>query len=692
MALKIVCDHAQRRLLRDRMVIAAAGMELAGELDGAAFADTWLEPITGSLILRPRPLYDAWYQQDAGAYAKLGLADFELGAEWEERLHQSGRGPWLARAAGPPAGAPAGGRTVATYPADCGFWVAWFAYGSGELRPLLRCGWNDTVSPEAGVALVFWSDGTAEVRRGGITVGYGRVTGARGGDVRAAQVFQVMLIPLRGRELVVWSHFGNGFRHIFDNLTIGEPIVPAGRFWFDVPSGAAQVQVAPLRYPTTGFASTVKASWAEPPDAGEIPDLGHRVAWLSGGAITASLTDWSGSAFLPDGEAKQCRVRVDLAAANEFSTPCLAGLAAAFPATFATTADEPQTITQWVTEATLSVPDDPAGVTLDLALRDLEGRLTDRDWRVGRRPIKAEIDDLPWFEGNVVGVTQTDGPTDGARHVRWEARDPMQALEEVRFREPTPFDGRPFAEVIAELAAHSGVATATVSETDLMIASGDAWSVIAEVGDSVAEWIGRLMETFAADWWYGFRPAAGGLEFFALAPDDLPQEPALTLYRSKDDGENVYREWREEWLEPAANEVRVIGFDPVTERPLEAVKRDAASADPATPPEERPANWLGVTRRFTLVDPALTTVSAAEQACQPIFAEMCRVRQLAEFHADALLASDGRPLWRGDAVHIAGKGIYRIVSFGCRFVREDENHWREAVYVAERFGDELEEA
>jgi len=691
MALRIVCDHAQRRLQRDRMVIAAAGMELAGELDGAAFEGTWLEPIAGSLILRPRPLYDAWYQQDAGAYAKLGLADFELGAEWEERFHQSGRGPWLARAVGPPVGGPAGGRTADSFPADCGFWVAWFGYGAGELRPLLRCGWNDVASPDAGVALIFWSDGTAEVRRGGVTVGYGRVAGARGGDVRAAQVYQVMLIPLRERELVVWSQFGNGFRHIFENLTIGEPIVPAGRFWFDVPSGAAQVQVAPLRYPATGFASTVKASWAEPPDAAETPDLDHRLEWLAGGTVTASLTDWAGGAFVPDGVAKQCRVRMDLVGANEFSTPCLAGLVASFPATFEETADEPQIVTDWVTEATLSVPEDPAGVTLDLALLDLDARLTDRDWRVGRRPIKADIDDLPLFEGSVVGVTQEDGPTDGARGVRWEARDPMQALEEVRFREPTPFDGRPFTEVIAELASHSGVPSATVSESELVIASGDAWSVMAEAGDSVSEWLVRLMETFAADWWYGFRPTADGLEFFALAPDDLPQEPAITLHRTKDDGDNVYREWREEWLEPAAKEVRVIGFDPVTERPLEAVKRDAASAAAATPPDERPENWLGVTRRFTLVDPAVTTIAAAEQACRPLFAEMCRVRRLAEFHSDALLASDGRPLWRGDAVRIAGKGIYRIVSFGCRFVREDEMRWREAVYVAERIGDEPEE-
>ncbi|MBX3095655.1 MAG: hypothetical protein KF812_02215 [Fimbriimonadaceae bacterium] len=697
MALSLVIDHAQRRLRRDRLTLAAAGMELAGELDGATFHNTWIDPITYTLMLRPRPLFDDWYRQDTGEYAKLGLADFDLGTEWEERRDQSGKGPWLARASGPPTGLPAGGITTDTYTRNRGFWVAWFGYGAGEQRILLRCGWNDTADPGDGVALVFWSDGTAEILRDGSTQGYGRISGNRSGDIRSGQVYQLILLPMRGRELLVWSQFGNGFRHVFDGLDESDPtIIPAGKFWFDVPSGAAQVQIAPLRFPSEGYAHTVRTSWAEPPETDEESEATHLIAWPGFGTgeqeVTTSLVDWSEAPFVPDGVLSETRVRTDFSTTDPGYTPFLVGVQVTYAPQFENTADDEYSLTDLVTEAVLSVPEDPAGVAFDFTLHDPEGNFDERSWTSANRPFRATLGELTVFEGVVGGVSGIDAASEKARFGQWEVFDPFRVLAETRFRDLTPWDGRLLSDVIGEIAALSGVEAQTISESDFALPATEAWAVAAEVGDSAAEWLERLMDTFAPDWIYGFRPGAEGVEFFATKPEDLPTEPAITLKRTRTAPEDgVVRQWREEWLEPEANEVRVTGWDAAIRRPVEAVLRDADSANPATLPAERPENWLGATRRFGLVDPAITNQATADAVCAGLFAQKSRARRLAEFHTDALLAGDGRLLWRGDAVQIEGKGVYRIRSFGCRFVREEETlQWREAVYVAEQIGDEME--
>jgi hypothetical protein len=82
LALSIAVDHAQIRVTRPLLSLAANGLELAGELDGAPFAGTWLDPITHTLMLRPQPLRDAWYTDDTGANAKWSTADFDLGPGW----------------------------------------------------------------------------------------------------------------------------------------------------------------------------------------------------------------------------------------------------------------------------------------------------------------------------------------------------------------------------------------------------------------------------------------------------------------------------------------------------------------------------------------------------------------------------------------------------------------------------------
>ena len=73
----VTIDGAQARQARDRIGFSAGGDDFN---TGSFFSDTYIDPLTSTLMLRPRPLYTAFYTGNTAPYDKLGLADFGLGA------------------------------------------------------------------------------------------------------------------------------------------------------------------------------------------------------------------------------------------------------------------------------------------------------------------------------------------------------------------------------------------------------------------------------------------------------------------------------------------------------------------------------------------------------------------------------------------------------------------------------------
>jgi hypothetical protein len=699
LALSIALDHAQTRVIRPLLSLAANGLELAGELDGAPFAGTWLDPITHTLMLRPQPLRDAWYTDDTGANAKWSTADFDLGPGWENRYDQSGRGPWMGRV---DANAARGGTSLAPMGANEGLWLAWFAYGSGERYEAVRVGWSATGDLTAGTGLVFWSDGTTEVWRDGRAVHYGRISGARAGDVRTGQVFQVMLIPMRGEELLVYALAGNGFSYVLSEGD-AEPVTPAGPVWFQVPHGAVQVQLAPLRFATSGFAYTVRQQLSEPPQIGETPmpfdhdgwpgdGLPYRLFGAGPDTVDVSLADEDGNPWAPDGVTARVRLRMDFASPSPLVTPMVRGVSLAYAAQNDSTLAATLDVTGEALGAALSVPDDPRRVSFDWTARDPAAweAQTGRRLSTTHRPVRVNLGSTLLLDGVQTEYGEHFTPFAGADRAQIAASDAWARLSEATFAEPCALDGLTLTEALEFLLDAGGWSGPRVISSTLFRLPNDGaarWPALIERGDTATDWIARLLETYAADWWWGFRPRASGEpEWFALAPEDLPTTPVLTLAEARE-GEAatlVYRAFQQRWIEPDANEVQVTGWDPVREQILQAGQRDAASQDPTLAPEQRPLNWLGTRRRYALIDPVLSSTSAVEEAARRLFRRMSRPRQMCEFRSDLLLALDGRPLWRGDVVELEGRGWWRIRAFGCTFTREEpDSHWRDALYTAE---------
>ncbi|MFM9871994.1 MAG: hypothetical protein ACKVQS_00855, partial [Fimbriimonadaceae bacterium] len=698
-------NHAQRRLAADRLTAVAGGLEL----NGSIWSGTWIDPVTNTLMLRPKPLDAVWYTTSTGDCAKWGLADFAVGSEWEERQDQHWVGPWLAvkDAANNPAAI-----TTVSFPKNMGLAFSWFSYGAGDTFLQYQVGWNDSANDAAGVALHFWSDGRVDVFRDGDFVESGKISGAKSREIRRLQVFEVMVIPMRKRELLIVSQSGDGFSVVFNDLDLSDldpAITPAGHVWFRCESGATQAQIAPLRYSASGYATSLKTSFLEAPATGEVPVEFDNDVWLTSPApykiygfpgfgvgiqsASATLVEWDGAtAFVQDGIGNEVRLRVDLATTDSRFSPFVMGVQAGYAAIGGVT-DGSASVdgSAYVREARLSVPNRANGVALDVSvLRASElDTLVSEGLTSGSLPCRLVIDDDLVLDGfaDSLSVDRRFGAVgDGVLVVR----DRWAMLDEAVFADRVPLDGLPFDQALGLLVEKSGIESSRVvissSGPRLPYASGvfsGEWGLLIESGDQASDWLRRLMETFAPGWWYGFRPAidGSGEEFFALPESEMSAVPVAVLFDSVTEG-GAYRRVERGSIEPMANEVRVTGIDPRTERPMQSVRTNYAAQTVAAAVGERAEHWSGTIRRFALVDVGLTEQTAIDSACDALFEAMSVRQELVQFECEFLQRESGVPVWRGDVVTLTGIGDVRIRSFGVRFKYEETSGvYRSAVYT-----------
>lgn len=708
MSFGLVVDHSQRRMSADRLGLLAGGLEW----DGLIWQGTWIDPLTETLMLRPRAFDADWYVSSSGEYAKLGLGEFEPAPAFEERLDQHWAGPWIGNRDSTVGGVV---RTTASWGKNRGFVLSWFGYGSGDTFEQIRCGWSDSGDLSSGVGLRFFTDGSVLVVKDGETVGRGQISGFVGADVRRNHVHELLLLPMRGRELMVLSRSGKGFVHVFADIDEGasDPeITPAGKFWVEVVQGAGQFQLAPIRFWQSGTATSLETSFAEAVGLGETletfengelapspsPFKVYGRGSYGGGIESVSITvvEPDGvSDFVPDGVKTSARLRAEILSSDSGYSPFVMGGAVAYRRLVVDSPDEALDLTGYVTEGVLSVPFDGSAVSIGLRLADAESLEALRPGLLqgGHRPVLVGIGSDVLLDGYGEPMSVELGSSGESSVARMEVLDAWKALDESVFVERVALDDLSFEEVIRLLVERSGVENFVISDPGFMLPfsfgarSGD-WGLMIEPGDSAGDWLRRILETFASGWFYGFRPGVAGTEFYAISPDDLSVVPQIELYGEVElaalHSGKVFSGYRQVTLEPEATEVRVTGRDPATGRPLQSVKTDFDAQNCGLSVAMRPANWLGEKRRFGLVDQGITTQSAVDSVCESLFSNKTRVRVLAEFSSELLRDSAGRFLWRGDVVDLVGIGHARILGFGCWFGRESAGmNWREGVYTVE---------
>lgn len=709
-------DTEQARIKRDRI-----GTLVAGEDWNVAFAyDVIVEPVTQTLMLAPLPLTDAWRTSHTGDYARFAMADYSLitPSKWAEGDKVGdGHSNYLYSL-----DVNEVVQTTSTYGANRGIYLSFFASSSGNERHVqIEFGWGDPGVYVQGVSCRVWSDGHVEVWKDGYYVGTGSISG-RADDQQqhlALKTTDIYAVPYRNRELLIFSNQGGAFRHTFDDLeeNVSNIITPDEKLWWYVPEGDAVVQCAPLRFTTAGSICSRKVIFATAPASGSAT-VGQ--IYADGTPPTWSLVEPDGaSPFTPNGSDKECRVKVNFTAGSGTSSPFVYGVTAGFDAEVANTnGGDAFTLNPYITRMSLDVPEQPSGVELSITLKEPEALETTEGValvrRMSNRAVSAQIGSQTLLDGRTEPPEWNEAIDDTARRLMIKVRDHWKAFENYLFSDPYPLDGMNLRDAFIVIVECAGFSSSDIDipaiSFNLPQVKSDEWNVLIEVGDSAAEWLERLHDTYCATYVMGWFPTAAGFKFrvFLHDPDEAP---AVALYPLLSDAydayilagntpeeatlnqvRGVFRKFKETILEPEANHVFVVGRDPRSDRPIVVSSIDEASANPETPVSSRPENWLGEVRKYGWVDSAITTEDAATYACSIIAQRLTPIRRIAEWECDFLSDDEGLIMWRGGVVNLVGYGKYRITSLSADLNIEPtednpDRWWRPTTYVGEYIGE-----
>jgi hypothetical protein len=728
---KVWVDHEQPRVRFDRLSAVALGEDFTTKPGAMSVSGVWREPVADRMVLLPYALTDTWVTSNTGNYAKLAKSDFGLGSGWEDRQDQSIKGPWISLKDSATASG-SGRRAVssASYNKNQGFYVAFFSYGGGEKLPALRCGWNASASLSAGVGLEIFTDNSVDVYDSGVVIAQGKISGTSGGTATPGKIVEMLLLPYAHNEMLIYGiGGGDGFRVVFDRIdedASSPAITPAGSFWFEVPQGSGQVMVAPLKFPTSGTIASETLTFQEAPATGETLATYVNVwpaatrsyfvygdpAYVGTQDVTLDLVEPDGTAFVPNGTRVQSRIKATLTTDNaNFSPTFYGGLLAYAAQVEATNGTEITDVSNYIYKLSLSVPEDGGGATVDIVVNNPSALASVASVPAietqQNRPVCVKLDTVMLFDGVGESPETDEGIADDDTWVRMSIRDRTKLLEDYTFTDRVPLAGWRLDTALNFVGSRAfASADINISSTSFVIPRGRSASAsemepMIKPGDNALEWFRRLIETYAANWYWGVRPKTGGkVELYALTEADCGTTALITVYERFADAKTanpsatddellklLVRDFSPTRMAPIANDVRVTGFDVRRQKPIQAYKVDTASMDPTTMPDSRPANWLGCRRRYAVVDPGITTQAALNAATDLIFSRLSKAPVIAQMESDFLIRdSNGLPLWRGAPIAIHGRGKWRINTFGCDFVRELSSwQWRNGTYTVEQF-------
>lgn len=741
-AFRVIIDHAQPRLAFNRICSVVQGLHEPesvsvkptvgwgpeGSLDSEDQSNCWVDPVTGTLMLRPAPMTRKWDTTGTGIYARLAKSDFAFNdsSKWRENNASGNVSKFIELKASNAASIDRTAVTTATYSANQGFYVSLhnFSWGSSEFMNM-RCGWNSSASEAAGVAVRLYANGYVQVLKDGELVGDGSIFDNRQESLNTANSFvRLFLIPYRKKELLITSNYGKGFTVVFDDIDEDEEdpgITGATNFWLEFPSGAVSFECAPIKYESTGWIASIPSRKSSAPGIGEVPVL----TALSGGPGSVALSlvevDDPTTAFTPDGTTAEWRIRADLTAASNKSPEVYAAIAEFLTLYNYTDDSQEQDITDHVVRLGFNIPESPDGFECNLTVKNLaeldpEGLLLLDT--LGGRPYKIVFGEgdaaVTVVEGKLSSPRIRLSTTDASTFAEFTGGDMWQMLEDYTFTEETPLDTLYLHEAVEFVLESAGIPEDWADiETSAVQLSGPVGSgsrgdfqCKVEIGDTAAEWIKRLHEDYAATWYYGWTPTSDGPRFWFKSPESMEETPVLELYEEMSDSEAALpaEDQQHAWkyvarvvdthnLDPEANRITVTGLDLRKRRPIIVNYNDDQSQDPTVAADARPDNWIGGLRPYGFQSPRLTSRSLCEDASELLAKRLTVRRYFRETENEMLIDPDTTlPLWCGQTITMDGE-VWRMIAGRVEVIREPddsledhehETHWRESSYVFEK--------
>lgn len=745
--LKIDLDHAQPRLKRDALSALVTsrynddkitdrpvdGWSAYWRSQTSSEDDTWIDPITGTLMLMPLPLTKAWATNGTGAFLRFTKANYTLvtGAGWVNHNANGQSSNYLHKL---DAGADEVVKTTAAGYHNGEFlenrphYISYHITATdSEDRIVMDCGWDydnrNTVHTgdrsTYPVYFRFWSSGKVEVYLNGTLNATDSISPVSkfAGDVKQNQHVQVLLIPMRDSGVLVYSTSGGGF--FWERLDI-EPdeanpvIVPAYEFWW-YGYGVTSVECQPLGFRSSGYRASLAIHWSQAPQVGDVADdvyVFHDTGFAVSGTNTAvgSVVEQLDAltAFVPDGLTKSCRAKITLTG-DGYGTPFVYGAQIGFPGEYGTTDNsEEREVQDWTVSAHLDVPESKQDLKFTFTLKDLATLQPEGQFfleTMSYRPIRARIGDMSLIDGIAGAPALMWGSHRGVDEITFEVGGLFKQLELYRFTDAVALDRLSVKQCLDFLAQRAGIPVDRCDIEEFGIDVGEfsrpskgEFHTRIEVGDTAAEWWNRIFDEYLPDCHWCERPTVGLVtKLVAFSPENAPTlaEP-YRIFDTTDaaraeleglgnTGEDLdlltasrtYRSLDQTILPPEANEAWVQGWDRRTNRPIVVYQRDSAAQDPELSPGNRPENW-GPLNRYGYINHAFATEAQCTDAVGRLAKRLFYPRKIREIEIDMMIDPDSLvPLWIGDEVELVEDRAeeqvvsrYRIIRFGVDFLRE----------------------
>lgn len=738
--LKVELDVPEPRIEAGRLVVAADGSSWDEELyDG----NTFICPQTGTLMLRPLPFTTAWGNTYTGKYSRFRKADYLFpeyvgqANDWVE-LQMRAVGDYWLMGSGLNFPIYLNQRFNANTPMHVQVFVPGFA--TSDTLVALEFGFNRNQSNELTIRLN--GNGTLDLIKGGVRVNqfdrkdntYETRYGEKKTETYKSNYLSFTIIPYRRRELLIMTDKGQSFLHTFDDLdadSTSNTILPEGVFYVYAPAGRPIIQTAQVYFASSGVAYGNPVELRYAPSLSEFSPYDFRIYGDLIGYPSGSLADMSMdlvradtlATWVPDAQIRSVRPKITLTASGDQTQTNGVYLVEAYNTpTTTTTYDDTTEITTAIEALRLSV-DENGRTTVAFTARkkELETLGVDRPAVTGNRTFRVALEndtgDIDLVRGtlNAPAITYLTGDATVNKDnaiLSFQGQDRMGTLDNALVTGPA-YDGFAPVDAIGDLLEQGGFGgepylvssfgSNYIFPYNPKISMGE-YNLLPERGDTVGKWLDKLRTDFAATWQMGWVPTVSGYTFMLADPNTQSTAPVAVLYLESADARSAWtgnepavasrivRNLSEHYESPEANQVIVVGQDPMTRLLIYGNYNDALSQDPTLLPSARPLNWLGEVRTVYYSDPSLTNQESVGRAGLILAQRLMPGRRLVQFDSDILVAfANGRPLWIGDVVRIIDtdnttiRGDYRIVAVpSVEFIREDttnEIYFRRATYT-----------
>lgn len=695
--------YAQPRIEKERQDVLISGkfssttsenwrdgweLKLCNEFVGNA----WVDPVTKTAMRCPEFFDEDFQTTDSGVYEKLGKADFEFGADtagdrakWDEQYPNGAGLKFLY------------GKSFYDLCTAVDTWGTnnrplYFAYFNSnptgsEDGKILDIGWTH-------LYLSLYKNGGVEVYRDStlyavqsITMQDNRATGMQEKGKEKNQYTDVLIMPMRGRKLLVFSPVrGDGFLVDFFDQDLGFVQIASTeklKFQFYDPA-TCNILLYPVHFKTTGYLVGVENFFNEdmPPDFDVAFTFADRYYGVTPQNPYLVEVDSVGTTFTGG---KTCRLRINMSGSST-STEFIYGGVCTYHAIHTVTDNlNACELGDSCRSFKLNIPEDWTNPTFSCEISDIEQFMVDNELtnmlNTNWVPIRLKRGDWVYYEGAMKPIEYEEMINQEATITTLDTYAwPICVLDRYYPNNRIVMDAYTPNQVISIVMQTCAIPVEQfyASASALVISeepsSNGDWNVVWEANETALEFLRKFMDSYIGDWSVVYRHGPTGVRLYFLDPIELWDVTVTKLfddyieaadYYDLTDHEAhrmTYYFWSRTNLAPNCNQLIVVGKDKQTQKPIWVFKKIGDSYDPTIGLNDQKKNWVGIPLKGGISNPGIDNLDILNQTLDSLVDKETLSKQLRSIKTHQVIDTDvGKILWPGEMFETRRRGTDGVV-------------------------------